>query len=63
MKNKFGSQRWFFVTAVFMLLTCYVTRGQFYDSSSGLLSMPSADMNPSGTFMITNNLINENTIS
>ena len=31
---------------------------QFTDSSSGLLQMPSAEMQPSGTFMITNNSLN-----
>lgn len=32
---------------------------QFTDSTTGLLSAPSADMNASGTFMITNNFLNE----
>lgn len=32
---------------------------QFTDSGTGLLSAPSADMNASGTFMITNNFLNE----
>lgn len=47
----------------FLLLVGIVARGQFYDCSSGLLSMPSADMNPSGTFMVTSDMINKNTIS
>lgn len=63
MKNKLGNLRWFYVTAVFMLLTCFVSRGQFWDSSTGLLQCPSADMNPSGTFMITNNFLNEHSLS
>ena len=32
---------------------------QFTDSTTGLFSAPSADMNASGTFMITNNFLNE----
>lgn len=32
---------------------------QFADCTTGLLSAPSADMNASGTFMITNNFLNE----
>lgn len=38
-------------------------RGQFWDSSTGLLQAPSADMNADGTFMITNNFINKHAIS
>ena len=37
--------------------------GQFFDCSSGLLQCPSAEMNPSGTFMITNNFLNKHTLS
>lgn len=63
MKNRLRNLRWFFVTAVFMLLTCFVSRGQFWDSSTGLMQAPSAEMNQSGTFMITNNFLNEKSIS
>ena len=34
-------------------------KAQFTDSTTGLLSAPSADMNASGTFKITNNFLNE----
>lgn len=37
-------------------------RGQFLDGASGLLQMPSAQLNPSGTFMITNNYMNSHTV-
>lgn len=36
---------------------------QFWDSATGLLQMPSADMNRDGTFMITNNFMNKHSIS
>lgn len=37
--------------------------GQFYDCTTGLLQNPSAEMNPSGTFMITNNFLNKHTLA
>ena len=37
--------------------------GQFWDSATGLLQCPSADMNKDGTFMITNNFMNKHSIS
>lgn len=35
-------------------------RAQFLDATTGLLSMPTAVMNPGGTFMITANFLNKN---
>lgn len=51
--------------AVFLvlLLFCAPARGQFWDSATGLLQCPSADMNREGTFMITNNFMNEHSLS
>ncbi len=46
-----------------MLLVSFVSRGQFWDSSMGLLQCPSAEMNRAGTFMITNNFMNKHSIS
>ena len=37
-------------------------KAQFTDSTTGLLNMPSADMNQSGTFTITNNFLNKHTL-
>jgi hypothetical protein len=46
-----------------MILACFASRGQFWDSSTGLLQCPSAEMNRDGTFMITNNFMNKHSIS
>lgn len=35
---------------------------QFWDSQTGLLQMPSGEMQKDGTFMITNNFVNEHTL-
>ena len=48
------------------LLAClsgWAARGQFADSSTGLLQMPTAEMQPDGTFMITNNYLNKHSLS
>lgn len=63
MKNKSFNKRIVFLTAALMLLASFVTRGQFWDSSTGLLQCPSAEMNRDGTFMITNNFMNKHSIS
>lgn len=43
-----------------LLLACsFQARSQFIDCTKGLLMMPSAEMEPSGTFMITNNFLNK----
>ncbi len=52
-----------FLAVTLMLLACFVSRGQFWDSSTGLLQCPSAEMNRDGTFMITNNFMNKHSIS
>ncbi len=36
--------------------------GQFSDCSSGLLQMPTAEMQQDGTFMITNNFLNQHSL-
>ena len=41
-----------------LLMTAATARAQFADASSGLLQMPSAEMQADGTFMITNNFLN-----
>lgn len=52
-----------YLAAALMLLACFASRGQFWDSSTGLLQCPSAEMNRDGTFMITNNFMNKHSIS
>lgn len=37
-----------------------LARAQFLDATTGLLSMPTAVMNPGGTFMVTANFLNKN---
>jgi hypothetical protein len=51
------------LAAVLSLLGAAPARAQFADSSTGLLQMPTADMQPDGTFMITNNWLNKNSLS
>lgn len=51
------------LAAALMLLACFASRGQFWDSSTGLLQCPSAEVNRDGTFMITNNFMNKHSIS
>ena len=43
-------------------MTVFTCRAQFADCSTGLLQMPTADMQDDGTFMITNNFLNKNTL-
>ncbi|SKC41644.1 Exopolysaccharide biosynthesis protein YbjH [Bacteroidales bacterium WCE2004] len=45
-----------------LLLTMSAARAQFADCSTGLLQMPTADMQPDGTVMITNNYLNKNAL-
>ena len=40
-----------------------VARAQFTDASTGLLQMPTAEMQQDGTFMITNNYLNKHAVS
>ena len=51
------------IFVLIFLLTAFPTFGQFWDSATGLLQCPSADMNREGTFMITNNFVNEHSLS
>ena len=46
-----------------LLMTMFTCRAQFTDCSTGLLQMPTADMQDDGTFMITNNFLNQNATS
>ncbi len=51
-------------TLIFTLLMLLPIRvgAQFVDASSGLLQMPSAEMQDEGTFMITNNYLNRHSL-
>lgn len=52
------------ILATFLLvLGAAPVRAQFTDSSTGLLQMPTADIQPAGTFMITNNYLNKHALS
>lgn len=46
----------------FALASMFAARGQFTDCSTGLLQMPTADMQDDGTFMITNNFLNKHSL-
>jgi len=46
-----------------LLMAGPLAHAQFWDSGTGLLQAPSADMNADGTFMITNNFMNKHTLS
>lgn len=46
-----------------LLMTVFTCRAQFADCSTGLLQMPTADMQDDGTFMITNNFLNKNSLA
>ena len=45
-----------------LLLTALPSHAQFTDCSTGLLQMPTADMQDDGTFMITNNFLNQHSL-
>lgn len=47
------------LTGVLLLMFGASARAQFLDATTGLLSMPTATMNPEGTFMITANFLNK----
>lgn len=51
------------IAALMLAMTATPGRAQFLDSASGLLQAPSAEMNPSGTFMITNNWMDKHTLA
>lgn len=42
-----------------LLIVSFTGRAQFFDCTSGLLNTPSAEMEESGTFMLTNNFLNK----
>ena len=48
-----------YVVIAVLLMTVFTCRAQFADCSTGLLQMPTADMQDDGTFMITNNYLNQ----
>lgn len=48
-----------FVSGILLLLVSLTGHAQFFDCTSGLLNTPSAEMEESGTFMITNNYLNK----
>ncbi|MDY6444776.1 MAG: hypothetical protein SPK76_07125, partial [Bacteroidales bacterium] len=47
------------LTIAILLFAPMTVRAQFADCSTGLLQMPTADMQDDGTFMITNNFLNK----
>lgn len=51
------------ILALAVLLGALTARAQFWDSSTGLLQMPTAEMQDDGTFMITNNFLNQHATS
>lgn len=51
------------LATVLLLMGAAPVRAQFTDGSTGLLQMPTADMQDDGTFMITNNFLNKNALS
>lgn len=57
------SFRRFILSTLILLLVASVSRAQFTDCSTGLLQMPTADMQADGTFMITNNFLNKHSLS
>lgn len=50
------------ILALFLTLSVTI-RAQFAGCSTGLLQMPTADMQDDGTFMITNNYLNQHALS
>ena len=50
------------LTIAILLFAPMTVRAQFADCSTGLLQMPTADMQDDGTFMITNNFINQHAL-
>lgn len=48
--------------ALILALSTTLSRAQFADCSTGLLQMPTAEMQDDGTFMITNNFLNKHSL-
>lgn len=63
MKTKANNISHILTVASLLMLLCFVSRGQFWDSSTGLLQAPSAEMNKDGTVMFTTNFMNKHSIS
>ena len=53
------------LSLIVVLSLCFtgLARAQFADASTGLLQMPTAEMQADGTFMITNNFLNKHATS
>ncbi len=47
---------------ILLSLVSVAGKAQFLDGGNGLLEMPTAEMEPSGTFMITNNFLNKHAL-
>ena len=52
-----------FFLVLLMTVPVVCARAQFADASTGLLQMPTAEMQADGTFMITNNFLNKHATS
>jgi len=52
-----------FVGLIAGLICGVISYGQFADCSTGLLQAPTAEMQPDGTFMITNNFLNKHSLT
>lgn len=50
------------MTTAVLLATAVAAHAQFADCSTGLLQMPTAEMQEDGTFMITNNFLNKHSL-
>ena len=48
---------------IVVLTSSYISRAQFADCSTGLLQMPTAEMQEDGTFFITNNFLNKHSLA
>ena len=53
----------FILIVALTLMTQLTCRAQYTDCSTGLLQMPTADMQEDGTFMITNNFLNKHSLA
>ena len=51
------------MTTAVLLATAVAAYAQFADCSTGLLQMPTAEMQEDGTFMITNNFLNKHSLA
>ena len=56
-------KRLFSLSLFFVVLSSAVARAQFADCSTGLLQMPTAEMQQEPTFMITNNYLNQHSLA